>query len=230
MQNISKFIENLKVEGLYEDTIIVITGTGAPFELEDSIAVTGMKKLIGGYTLENYIKAPLLIKTPGGEAKESDLLVSHNDVFVTLTDCLGIDDNNLWLNGVSLDKGHDIIYMQSVLNRGSYIDAASIVSADSTANASLSLLYDRANKTTSSANAKATEIQQSIAHFEDYYLKLTYGLSAKCYEVGTDEALKAFETSKASLSIEPEQRISDEIPKDGDLYKNDVKLFNKSIC
>ena len=226
---ISEFIENLKAEGLYDDTVIVITGTGAPFDLQDTAAVTGMKKLIGGYTLENYIKAPLLVKIPGVEAQESDLLVTHNDVFVTLTDCLGIDDSNLWLNGVSLEKGHDIIYIQSVLKRGSYIDATSIVSADSTANASLSILYDRTTKTTSQAEAKATEIQQGVTHFEDYYLKLSYGLSAKCYENGTDEALKAFDASKASLSAESEQSVADEMPQDGDLYKNDVKLFNKSI-
>ncbi len=228
-KTISKFIADLKAEGLYNDTVIIITGTGATFDLQDSTAVTGMKKLIGGYTLENYIKAPLLVKIPGQEAKESDLLVSHNDVFVTLTDCLGIDDDNLWLNGKSLDKGHDKIYIQSVLNRGSYIDATSIVSADSTANANLSSLYDRAAKTTGSASAKASEIQESVAYFEDYYLKLTYGLSVKCYESSTAEALGAFETSKDSLAVTPEQNVADEKPKDGDLYKNDVKLFNESI-
>ena len=227
--NISKFIENLKAEGLYDDTIIVITGTGAPFELQDTVAVTGMKKLIGGYTLENYVKAPLLVKIPGVEAQESDLLVTHSDVFVTLTDYLGIDDNNLWINDVSLEKGHDIIYIQSVLKRGSYIDATSIVSADSTATAILSLLYDRATKTTIQAERKAAEIQQSVAHFEDYYLKLSYGLSTECYENGTDEALKAFEESKANLSAESEQSVADEMPQDGNLYKNDIKLFNKSI-
>lgn len=227
--NISKFIENLKAEGLYDDSIIIITGTGAPFDLQDSVAVTGMKKLIGEYTLENYIKAPLLVKIPDVEAQKSDLLVSHSDVLVTLADCLGIDDENLWLNGVPLDQGHDKIYIQSVLNRGSYIDATSIVSADSTATASLSLLYDRATKATSSADTKATDIQQSISYFEDYSLKLNYGLSIKSYQLGRTEALKAFEESKASLSLEPEQCVADEMPKDSDLYKNDVKLFNKSI-
>ncbi len=227
--NIAKFIADLKVEGLYEDTIIIITGTGATFDIENATDVKGMEKLIGGYTLENYIKAPLLVKLPGVEAKESELLVTHSDVFVTLVDYLGIEDNNLWLNGVSLDQGHDKIYIQSVLNRGSYIDASSIVKADTTATASLSLLYDRATKTTGCADAKASEIQECVAYFEDYYLKLSYGLSAKCYELGTTEALKAFETDKATFTAEPEKNAADEVPADGNLYKNEISLFNESI-
>ena len=226
---ISKFIEDLKAEGLYDDTVIVITGTGAAFDLTDTSAVAGMKKLIGGYTLENYVKAPLLVKIPGKQATESDRLVSHNDVFVTLTDCLGIDDDNLWINGESLDKGHDKIYIQSVLNRGSYIDETSIVSTDGTANASLSTRYDRAAKTTDSAVTKENEIRESVAYFEDYYLKLTYGLSVKSYENGMAEALSAFEASKNELTVAPEQNVADEMPEDGDLYKNDVNLFNESI-
>ena len=227
--NISKFIEALKTEGLYDDTIIVITGTGAPFDLQDTTAVAGMKKLIGGYTLENYVKAPLLVKIPGVDAKTSDLLVSHSDVFVTLTDALGIDDDNLWLNGVSLDRGHDKIYIQSVLNRGSYIDATGIVSADADANAGQSLYYNRTTQTTERADAKAAEIQQSVAYFEEYYRKLSYGLSVKCYEFGTEQALATYEAEKETLAIEPEQKIADDVPQDGDLYKNEVKLFNKSM-
>ncbi len=226
---ISAFIENLKDEGLYDDTIIVITGTGAAFDMDDEPAMDGLETLMGGYTLENYIKAPLLVKIPGHKTVESDLLVSHNDVFVTVADCLGIDDNNLWLNGNPLNQGHEKIYIQSVLNRGSFIDATSIVSADTTATPKLSKLYDRATKKTRTATEKATEIQESVAHFEDYYRKLTYGLSTQCYENGTTTALKAFEENKGNIQVTPEYDFSDERPENKDIYKSDVNLCNESI-
>lgn len=226
---ISAFIENLKSEGLYENTIVIITGTGAAFDVADIRTASGLEELMGGYTLENYIKAPLLIRIPDVQAKESSLLVSHTDVFTTVADCLGIDDDNLWLNGNPLEQGHEKIYIQSILNRGSYIDATTIVSTDSSASANLSKLYDRATKTTSNAYTKAAEIKQCVEYFEDYYLKLASGLSLQSYESGTANALMAFEQNKGSLTVTPEERIADDIPKDGDLYKNDVNLFNESI-
>ncbi len=228
---IAAFIDGLKAEGLYEDTVIIITGTGAAFEIEDTGAAAGLAELMGGYTLENYIKAPLLVKIPGAQAKESALLVSHNDVFVTLADCLGIDDGKLWLNGNPLETGHDKIYIQSLLKRGSFIDATSIVSADDTAVGNLSTLYDRATKSTGDAAAKTDAIKQSAEHFEDYDLKLAYGLSVQCYEQGTAQAMKAFEENKSGITVTPEQNVADVFPSDlhEDFYKSEVNLFNKSV-
>jgi hypothetical protein len=228
---IAGFIEDLKAEGLYDDTIIVITGTGAAFELTDTDAMAGLEALMGGYTLENYIKAPLLVKLPGHKTGESDLLVSHNDVFVTVADCLGIDDDNLWLNGNPLEKGHDKIYIQSVLNRGSFIDATSIVNAHESGMGVRSKLYDRATKSTTPATDKQDEIDECIAYFEDYYQKLTYGLSTLCYENGTTAAMKTFEENKGSLTVTPEENVADVFPadEDEDFYKNEIDLCNESI-
>lgn len=226
---IGKFIEGLRSEGLYDDTIIIITGTGAAFSLDDSTAVDGLEALMGGYTLENYIKAPLLMKVPGTEAAASEALVSHSDVLPALAQILGIDTNKLWLNGTALSSGHERIYIQSVLNRGSYIDSAAIVSADSTATASLSALYDRASKTTSTAEEKADEIQKSVAHFEDHARKLAYGLSVQCYDQGTASALSAYEANKDTVTVTEDRGTPDVRPADKDIYKNEVALFNRSV-
>ena len=226
---ISSFIEALKSEGLYEECILVITGTGAAFDLEDTAAVAGLAALTGEYTLETHIKAPLLVKLPGVAAKESVQLTTHSDVFVTLTEVLGIDDANLWRNGKPLDEGHDKIFLQSVLKRGSFIDASCIVSADEGAAAARSCLFDRATKSTSAADGQADAIAQSVKHFEDYDRMLAYGLSVKCYENGAEEAMSTFEQQKSSIEVTPEQRPGDVPPESGDTYKNDVKLFNKSI-
>lgn len=228
---IAGFIEDLKTEGLYDDTIVVITGTGAAFELTDAQAMAGMDALMGGYTLENYIKAPLFVKIPGHKTEVSDRLVSHNDVFVTLADCLGIDDSSLWLNGSLLKEGHDKIYLQSVLGRGSYIDATSIVNAHESGKGVRSKLYDRATGNITPATDKQSEIDAGIAYFEDYDQKLTYGLSTLCYEQGTKEAMAAFEQNKGGVTVTPEKNVADVFPadEDPDFYKSEIDLCNECL-
>lgn len=226
---IGEFTDKLKSEGLYDDTVIIITGTGAPFLLDDQSAVEGMSELTGSYTLENCVKAPLLVKVPDRQAKASELLVSHTDVLLTVTEALGIDDNRLWLNGLPLDKGHDRIYIQSVLNRGSYIDAECIVSADESATPSLSSLYNRSSGEMKDASSKAEEMQSAVAYFEEHYNKLAYGLSVKCYEKGTQSACEEYEANKTTAEIPAEQSVGDMPPADKNAYKNEVDLLNRSV-
>jgi arylsulfatase A-like enzyme len=83
---IGKLVEQLKAEGLYDDTLIVITSDHGEFFGEHQLLDHGTALYEGG------IRIPILVKYPGGKhaGEVSNDRVSIIDIFPTILDVVGL--------------------------------------------------------------------------------------------------------------------------------------------
>jgi phosphoglycerol transferase MdoB-like AlkP superfamily enzyme len=122
---LGKFIEGLKKEGLYENSIIVIYGDH--FGLYPTHERNGelMSEHLGReYTYNEVFNVPLIIHIPGlDKAEEKTIVGGQVDFFPTMLNLLGIENNKGILFGqdlLNIEKGYAAI--QYYLPLGSFID------------------------------------------------------------------------------------------------------------
>lgn len=128
-QRIGQLIQQLKEEGIYDNTLIIFTSDNGPsyaggvdFEFFNS---AGPFKNEYGYTKgfvhEGGIRVPLIVSWPNqiNEGRESDLISSFIDFYPTFNEIAGIDSENL--DGISIlpeiigkaqQEVHDYLYWE----------------------------------------------------------------------------------------------------------------------
>ena len=103
-ENIGKLINDLKDNGLYENSLIIFTSDNGGLSTLRRVAPTSVYPLRAGkgWLYEGGIKIPQLIKLPGNFEKEivDDITVSY-DLFPTILDVAGIRNENK-IDGISL--------------------------------------------------------------------------------------------------------------------------------
>ena len=103
-ENIGKLINSLKDNGLYENSLIILTSDNGGLSTLRRVAPTSVYPLRAGkgWLYEGGIKIPQLIKLPGNFEKEivDDITVSY-DLFPTILDFVGIRNENK-IDGISL--------------------------------------------------------------------------------------------------------------------------------
>ena len=112
---IGKFIDKLKKEDSYDDTLIIITGDHGEFFGEHG------EINHGGTVYNEVIKVPLIIKFPNNylAGKKIDKICSHIDILPTLMNYLGVDISNEKIDGEDIFKESK--------NRSIIIDAPPLV-------------------------------------------------------------------------------------------------------
>ena len=229
---IGKFIAALKDAGLYEDTVLVVTGTGGAFALDDTFGVKGMTALNGEYNIDDYIKAPLIMKLPGIPAAEYDALCSHTDFMPTMVEIMGLSSDGLFSVGENLfTTSRDSLRFQSILLRGSYIDSTRAVSVDETGIGRNATAYNFESGKTGAAGSSNSIIKENIAYFEEFDKAIASGIVANAKTSGRAKAIAEFENTKENMEKVYSYSVADAFPENesSDFYKNDTKVFNKSV-
>ena len=121
---LGRFIEQLKDKGLYKNSVIVLYGDHYGLDARDEDIKEQISGLIGReYTREIMMKTGLYVHIPGYNQTE---IVENTggqiDFLPTMMNILGIDKNRDIIFGTDIynDK-NNIIYLQSVFPKGSFI-------------------------------------------------------------------------------------------------------------
>lgn len=123
-EQIGKFIENLKKEGLYEDTIICLYGDHFGLLTSDEENVRVMTDFLGcPYDFDEMMNIPLIISIPGSGIKEKISNVgSELDFLPTILNIMGLKNEKGVMFGIDLvnsDKG--FAPQQMYASKGSFI-------------------------------------------------------------------------------------------------------------
>ncbi len=222
-------IKALKDKDLYDDTVIVVTGTPCEYDPENKNDAALLKDLFGKYTLKDRITVPVIIKF--GESAVYDKLVSQVDLMPTLLDLLGFDGEDMFFVGENiLTTARRKAYIRNTYPRGSFVSDERTVMADKTHTPRLSRSYNHITGGTGAATGSKDEINESVAYFEDFDLSLSFGIIKLAKEKGRYAAISGFEEAKANMKKTVSYSIADTFPSNEskDFYKSDVKLFNKA--
>ncbi|WP_422123972.1 LTA synthase family protein [Planococcus sp. X10-3] len=129
-EEIGKFIEFLKEQGIYEESLIVITGDhsglhGRPMEADD---VELVSEVVGNqYTIKDRFLLPFIITAPGLFENET---VSHFggqiDMMPTMSNLLGLVPNMPIIGHNLLEYDNNLLTMRYYLSGGSYMDGENV--------------------------------------------------------------------------------------------------------
>lgn len=124
-EQIGKFIEFLKAEGLYEESLIVITGDhsglhGTPMKVSDTKL---MSELLGHtYTMKDRFLLPFIVAGPGlFQNEEISTLGGQVDIMPTLTNLLGIVPDGPIAGHNILQYENNLLTMRYYLSGGSFV-------------------------------------------------------------------------------------------------------------
>lgn len=102
-ENVGRVLLALRESGNWENTVIIFTtDNGGVYDISRQWPLRAGK----GSFYEGGVRVPMVVYQQGKyeKAEVSDLVVSQLDIFPTLMDIAGIDENNLTLDGESLIK------------------------------------------------------------------------------------------------------------------------------
>lgn len=122
---IGAFIEELKKNGTYENSVIAIYGDHHAINAYDVNLNKHMTQFLGyKYNVEKMANVPLIIHIPNSEISETNSMVGgHMDFMPTMLNLLGIDSGNIRFYGQDLNNiSAGIATTQLVLSKGSFID------------------------------------------------------------------------------------------------------------
>lgn len=121
---IGEFINMLKEEGLYDNSIIVIYGDHYALPNTDAKVNEQIYALTGApYSMFERFKVPFIINIPGVECNETKHIASgHIDILPTLLCLLGIHNDKTVMFGQNLLEAEEgIVCQQTHLSTGSFI-------------------------------------------------------------------------------------------------------------
>lgn len=121
-----KFIEGLKREGLYDDSVIAVYGDHYGISNGDEEVFEPMEELLGEpYNFDHIMNIPLIINVPGEEINETiSKLGSQIDFYPTIINILGLENEKGYMMGMDLINSEEYNYVapQRIMRRGSFID------------------------------------------------------------------------------------------------------------
>lgn len=121
---IGEFIDGLKENGLYDNSIIVIYGDHYALTNTDPEISSRVKDMLGrSYTIYDVFNVPLIIHIPGaGRTETVETAGGHLDVLPTLLCLLGIDNDRAVMFGNNLlTAEHGFVCEQTHMAIGSFI-------------------------------------------------------------------------------------------------------------
>lgn len=124
-EQIGKFMEKLKEEGLYEDSIICMYGDHFGIHTQDEEYVDIMTDYLGyTYDFDEMMKVPLIIHMPGTDINEKISNVgSQLDFLPTILNIMGIENKKGVMFGVDIANSKEgFAPQQMYAMKGSYID------------------------------------------------------------------------------------------------------------
>jgi len=118
------FIDDLKNNDLYENSIIILYGDHYGIGIEDRKATDSIESFLGReYTYEDMFKIPLVIHIPGmGENIQSDITGGQIDFLPTMLNLLGIKNRYITFGRDLLNSDEGFVASQSFMDPGSFID------------------------------------------------------------------------------------------------------------
>lgn len=124
-KEIGKFIEDLKKEGLYENTVIALYGDHFAIQSGDKEVDNMMTDLLGfKYDYDTMMNVPLIIHVPGEELHETISTVgSPIDFYPTILNIMGFKNEKGLMLGRDLTncKDENYVFPQTYLLKGSFI-------------------------------------------------------------------------------------------------------------
>ncbi len=125
-KELGKFIDMLKEEGLYEDTVIALYGDHFAISSAQEDAQKIMTDYFGEeYKVEDMMNIPMIIHVPGEKINEKVSKVgSQLDFYPTITNIMGIDNSKGIVFGRDLlnYEGESLVAPQTYALKGSFID------------------------------------------------------------------------------------------------------------
>jgi phosphoglycerol transferase MdoB-like AlkP superfamily enzyme len=167
---IGMFIEGLKQEGLYDNTVLAIYGDHfavlSTQEKEQKI----MSDFLGeNYDFDNMMNVPLIITVPGEEINEVvSVTGSHLDFYPTIANIMGYKNKKGLVFGVDLNNhvGKNYVYQQTYMLKGSIIDDESVFVFARDGIYDHSRAYDINTKESLDINMFKDQYQKAIAEIE----------------------------------------------------------------
>lgn len=125
-KELGKFIEQLKEEGLYDDTIIAIYGDHFAISSTNKDDQKMLTEFLGQeYDYDLMMNIPLIIHIPGQEIKETiSTAGSQIDFYPTIMNIMGYENTKGLIFGRDLTnyKGKNFVAPQTYMLKGSFID------------------------------------------------------------------------------------------------------------
>lgn len=122
---LGEFIEGLKTEGLYDQSIIIIYGDHSGlFSTRENNKENMTEFLNEEYRYDNSMNVPLIIHIPNSGLKEVNSIAgSHVDLFPTILNLLGLENNKGLMFGQDLNNAKEgFLAGQYIIPIGSFID------------------------------------------------------------------------------------------------------------
>lgn len=119
-----KFIESLKAEGMYDNSVIIFYGDHFGIGMEDEVALERMEAFMGSdYTHEDMFNIPLVVHIPNSGVQETvDITGGQIDFLPTTLNLLGIKNEYLILGQDLLNTEDGFVASQTFMEKGSFID------------------------------------------------------------------------------------------------------------
>lgn len=122
---LGEFFDNLKKEGLYENSVFVIYGDHYAITQNEDKYTGQIEEMIGHeYDIFDRFNVPLIIHIPGmGTARTVETVGGHVDLMPTLLSLMGIQNDKAFMFGHNLlDPGYEgIVYELVHVTEGSFI-------------------------------------------------------------------------------------------------------------
>lgn len=122
---IGEFIQDLKDEGMYDNSIIAIYGDHFGITTNDGRIDQRMNDFVGKkYDYDEMMKVPLIINIPGEDVSETiEVTGGQVDFMPTILNLMGIESNNPIVFGQDLVNAEEgFVISQTYMIKGSYID------------------------------------------------------------------------------------------------------------
>lgn len=124
-KEIGRFIERLKEEGLYDNTVIALYGDHFAVHSTDETEQQIMSEFLGkNYDFDDMMNIPLVIHVPGENIKETNSKVgSQLDFYPTISNIMGYKNEKGLIFGRDLNnyKGENYVFPQTYMLKGSVI-------------------------------------------------------------------------------------------------------------
>ena len=145
-QQIGSFIESLKREGLYDDTVIAIYGDHFAVLSTDENEQPIMSDLLGErYDFDSMMNMPLIIHVPGEDIHEiNTTLGSQLDFYPTIANIMGYNNEKGLVFGRDLNNTEEnYVFPQTYMLKGSVITDTSVLEISRDGIYEHSRAYDR---------------------------------------------------------------------------------------
>ncbi len=121
---LGEFIDDLKENDLYDNSIIILYGDHYGIGIEDREATERIERFLGReYTYEDMFKIPLIVHIPGmGENIQIDITGGQIDLLPTMLNLLGIKNRYLTFGRDLLNSDEGFVASQTFMDPGSFID------------------------------------------------------------------------------------------------------------